>query len=104
MSAVATFCPNAVTPLRPVGPDSPTLLRIEGKSAALSNVLRDVETVASTDATVLVSGETGTGKELVARATHEASTHAGGPFVRLNCSRRRAGSSAAVPVQRRASA
>ncbi len=53
-----------------------------GSSPALLEVLRNVERVAPTDATVLISGETGTGKELVARAVHERSTRRGRPLVR----------------------
>jgi DNA-binding NtrC family response regulator len=60
-------------------------LGIVGRSAALDRVLDAVRTVADTDATVLIQGETGTGKELVARAIHEASSRKSGPFVKLNC-------------------
>jgi len=48
-------------------------------------VLEDVERVAPTDSTVLVLGETGTGKELIAHAIHNLSARCGGPFVKLNC-------------------
>src|SRR5262249_18681888 len=58
---------------------------IVGESAALRGVLKKVETVAPTDSTVLIFGETGTGKELVARALHELSPRKGRTFVKLNC-------------------
>ena len=58
---------------------------IIGKSAALRRVLRQVETVAPTDATVLIYGETGTGKELIARAIHNLSPRRPQAFVKLNC-------------------
>src|SRR5690348_11384116 len=59
--------------------------RIIGKSAALESVLEQVEQVASTDSTVLIEGETGTGKELVAQAIHNASQRVGRAFIKLNC-------------------
>ena len=59
---------------------------IIGRSPALLQVLRQTETVAPSDATVLLLGETGTGKELVARAIHEHSRRQSRTFVRLNCS------------------
>jgi len=59
--------------------------RIIGKSAALKRVHQLVETVASSDSTVLLLGETGTGKELIARAIHERSRRNGRTFVKLNC-------------------
>lgn len=58
---------------------------IVGTSPGLLKALRAVETVATTDATVLISGETGTGKELIARAVHDRSRRRGEAFVRLNC-------------------
>ena len=58
---------------------------IVGESAALRCVLKQVETVAPTDSTVLIRGETGTGKELVARALHELSPRRERTFVKLNC-------------------
>ena len=58
---------------------------IVGKSAALRKVLQQIEIVAPTDSTVLLHGETGTGKELVARAIHSLSSRKGRTFVRLNC-------------------
>jgi formate hydrogenlyase transcriptional activator len=58
---------------------------IVGESKALCRVLSDIETVAPTDSTVLIYGETGTGKELVARAVHDLSSRKANAFVRLNC-------------------
>jgi formate hydrogenlyase transcriptional activator len=58
---------------------------IVGESAALRRVLKEVETVAPTGSTVLIRGETGTGKELVARALHELSPRCDRTFVKLNC-------------------
>jgi DNA-binding NtrC family response regulator len=58
---------------------------IVGESRALKSLLQQVEIVAATPATVLIQGETGTGKELVARAIHHLSLHCNGPFVRVNC-------------------
>src|SRR5207247_736178 len=62
-----------------------------GKSQALQEVVRLAETVAPTNSTVLISGETGTGKELLARAIHERSARRDEPFLRVNC--------AAVPAR-----
>jgi formate hydrogenlyase transcriptional activator len=59
--------------------------QIIGSSASLRRVLKRVETVAPTDSTVLIHGETGTGKELVARAIHDLSPRRSKPFVKLNC-------------------
>ena len=58
---------------------------IIGRSSVLRRVLRMVETVAGGDSSVLLLGETGTGKELVARAIHRHSCRRNRPFVRLNC-------------------
>jgi PAS domain S-box-containing protein len=58
---------------------------IIGRSAALKKVLRQVEQVAPTDSTVLISGETGTGKELLARAVHNLSRRKDRPLVTVNC-------------------
>jgi len=58
---------------------------IIGRSSAIRGVLRSIETVAPTDSTVLIYGETGTGKELVARAIHERSSRNSKAFVKLNC-------------------
>src|SRR5260370_1605155 len=66
------------------------LPRIIGTSVALRRVLNLVRVVAPTDATVLINGETGTGKELIAEAIHKCSKRSNGPFVKLSC--------AAIPI------
>src|SRR5216683_618235 len=76
--------------LAKVGLDSDELCgrrlpRIVGNSAALRSVLGLVRVVAPTDATVLISGETGTGKELIAETIHQCSDRSNGPFVKVNC-------------------
>jgi PAS domain S-box-containing protein len=58
---------------------------IIGESPVLKKVLKQVETVAATDVTVLILGETGTGKDLIARAIHQLSSRAGYSLVKLNC-------------------
>ncbi len=64
---------------------------IVGSSPVLRAVLDELRTVAPTDATVLIEGETGTGKELIARAIHMHSERRRRPFVKLNC--------AAIPAE-----
>src|ERR1700730_18468911 len=59
--------------------------QIIGSSSALKVVLEQVERVAAADTTVLVQGETGTGKELIAHAIHKASSRSGQPLIKLNC-------------------
>jgi two-component system NtrC family response regulator len=59
--------------------------RLVGESQAIRQVFSLIQRVAPTDATVLISGENGTGKELVAHAIHEASARRSGPFVPINC-------------------
>jgi len=61
------------------------LPRIVGNSAALRRVLGMVRIVAPTDSTVLINGETGTGKELIAEAIHKCSERSKGPLVKVNC-------------------
>jgi formate hydrogenlyase transcriptional activator len=59
--------------------------QVVGNSVALESVLELVERVAPTDSTVLLQGETGTGKELIARAIHNISSRCGRPYIKLNC-------------------
>jgi formate hydrogenlyase transcriptional activator len=65
--------------------DQPRFEQIIGQSAALEAVFEQVECVAPTDSTVLIQGDTGTGKELIARAIHNISSRCGRSFVKLNC-------------------
>jgi formate hydrogenlyase transcriptional activator len=71
--------------------ESTRFQQIVGNSPALESVLKYVQLVGPTDSTVLILGETGTGKELIARAVHSASPRCGRPFVKLNC--------AAIPAE-----
>ena len=79
MGAVATL--RAIDRER----DSRRFEQIIGNSPVLESVLEQVEQVAPTDSTVLIQGETGTGKELIARAIHNLSARCGRPFIKLNC-------------------
>ncbi|HTN00533.1 MAG TPA: sigma 54-interacting transcriptional regulator, partial [Planctomycetaceae bacterium] len=65
--------------------DAPLLEGMIGGSPAMNDVYKLTRQVASSSATVLLLGETGTGKELVARAIHELSPRSTGPFIRVNC-------------------
>jgi transcriptional regulator with GAF, ATPase, and Fis domain len=65
--------------------DETAFRQIIGNSSSLKLALAEVERVASTDSTALVLGETGTGKELIARAIHNLSARSGRPFVKVNC-------------------
>lgn len=90
LAAVNAAIARSVVTARSVAPRSandatgPGLGMI-GASARIRAMISDIESVARTDSTVLVQGETGTGKELVARAIHEASARRDGPFVKVNC-------------------
>jgi two-component system response regulator HydG len=70
---------------RPHGWEEFTSLGMVGRSAAMRDVYEAVRRVAPSETTVLVTGETGTGKELVARALHDHSPRAAGPFLPVNC-------------------
>jgi DNA-binding NtrC family response regulator len=76
---------HEVASLHGVLKDRYRLDSILGASAAMQAVFSLIERVSYTDVPVLITGESGTGKELVARAIHERSARAGGPFVALNC-------------------
>src|SRR5258708_15165206 len=77
----------AVATLGPVDQDrvQRRFEQIIGSSPALESVREQVEQVAPTDSTVLIQGETGTGKELIARAVHDSSSRFARPFIKLNC-------------------
>ena len=75
MAALQAFCVS----------DERKFEQVIGNSPALESVLEQVERVAPTDSTVLIQGETGTGKELIARAIHNISSRCGRSFVKLNC-------------------
>lgn len=78
MSSSAAVMNNART-------DAPVMDGMIGQSHAMREVYRLTRQVAASSATVLLLGETGTGKELIARALHELSLRASGPFIRVNC-------------------
>src|ERR1700733_3932891 len=71
--------------------ESARFQQIVGNSPALESVLEQVQLVGPTDSTVLILGETGTGKELIAGAIHSVSRRSGRPFLKLNC--------AAIPAE-----
>jgi DNA-binding NtrC family response regulator len=73
---------DAPSPERKPGSEAGTLI---GSSSAMRNVQKTIGLAADSDATVLILGETGTGKELVARALHQHSSRNGKPFVAVNC-------------------
>ncbi len=82
-------CKTTLAAAKPHGKDIPchatSFSGIVGQSAALRRVFKEVETVALTDSTVLITGETGTGKELIARAIHKWSQRASRAFISINC-------------------
>jgi DNA-binding NtrC family response regulator len=79
-AATPSLRPPTARANRPGKPD-----RMLGESAPMRSLGKEISRVAPTDATVLISGETGTGKELVARALHSGSARARGPFIAVNC-------------------
>ena len=81
----ASACAEPMTDLREDASRAEAQLAIVGRSPALQRVLRLVESVAATDAAILIRGETGTGKELIAGLIHRLSARQRGPFVKFNC-------------------
>jgi DNA-binding NtrC family response regulator len=82
--AISGYRPAQVTAVDPA-PQAPVPDAIVGAKASLGRVLELVDSVAPTQATVLLRGETGTGKEVIARALHERSSRSGREFVKVNC-------------------
>ena len=78
---VETLAEQVAEPLSPL----PAFGRLIGVSPAMRAIFALLERVAPTDETVLITGETGTGKELVARALHQFGAHPDGPFVAVHC-------------------
>ncbi len=74
-----------VQDLRDVLSEQSRFFDLVGKSPAMTDVYRRIQDIAPVDATVLIEGETGTGKELVAKAIHQASPRKNGPFIPVNC-------------------
>src|SRR5207244_6342277 len=66
--------------------DDPKFKGIIGRSPALRALLRQVAVAAPADSTVLIRGETGSGKELIAQAIHDSSPRRNGPLIKVNCS------------------
>src|SRR5208282_2156380 len=78
--------PHLAEPMREIAASGDSGCRtLLGDSLSLHRVLEAIEMVAPTDATVLIRGETGVGKELIARAIHERSPRRGHPLIKLNC-------------------
>src|SRR5262249_34634762 len=84
-TGVAPVVDYPVTPSFDKTPRTTIFEEIVGASESLLSLLAEVSMVAPTDSTVLITGETGTGKELVARAIHKRSRRSKGPFISINC-------------------
>jgi len=85
MNTRYTVAPTEGVDIRDQGSRPRKFEQIIGNSPALEVVLESVKRVAPTNSTVLIQGETGTGKELIARAIHNISPRCGRPFIKLNC-------------------
>lgn len=75
----------AITVTTPFDYDTRSPTRILGESPGIGKLRSIIRRVAPTDASVLITGQSGTGKELVARSIHEHSSRSQGPFVAINC-------------------
>ncbi|MCU0560836.1 MAG: sigma-54 dependent transcriptional regulator [Desulfobacterales bacterium] len=73
------------TKIIPISPPTAAFKEIIGQSQSMKNIFRIVEKVAVSDTTVMLNGETGTGKGMIARAIHECSARRGKPFIQINC-------------------
>jgi len=85
------YCLNERSPRKPLRTESSFLDTIVGRRGSLRAILSQVEAVAGTSTTVLISGETGTGKEVIARAIHELSPRRSRNLVKVNCAAMPAG-------------
>jgi formate hydrogenlyase transcriptional activator len=90
-TAAALYCATKPVGRRSERSQSPFLETIVGRNGGLRSILSQVEAVANTNATVLICGETGTGKEVIARAIHELSPRRNRNLVKLNCAAMPAG-------------
>jgi transcriptional regulator with GAF, ATPase, and Fis domain len=79
----SNLTPNKIIPIGPT--PSPAFKDIIGQSPSMKKIFRMVEKVAGSDTTILLNGETGTGKGVIARAIHECSPRRGKPLVQINC-------------------
>jgi transcriptional regulator with GAF, ATPase, and Fis domain len=82
---LARLCPSESLSQTTIGSQYVHPYGIVGRSAAVADMIRRIELVSATRSTVLITGETGTGKELVARAIHDRSAQRQMPFVKVNC-------------------
>ena len=90
-AAAALYCPDKPIVCKPERAQSSFLETIVGRRGGLRSILSQVEAVARTNATVLITGETGTGKEIIARAIHELSPRRSRNLVKVNCAAMPAG-------------
>ncbi len=89
--STSNYTPDEAIVRRSEHAQSPFLETIVGRRGGLRSILSEVEAVAPTNATVLITGETGTGKEVIARAIHELSPRRSRKLVKVNCAAMPAG-------------